>query len=246
MTNKLITALFGLGLAMMVKPACADQIVTTTSFSGPFGQAAGLQYFDPALGTLDSVDVQISGLLKATVQGLGPCTQFGCSVAPYAVQITQNFSSQPGNQFFSFGSPAQLQLQGVGSVEDFTPLATAFSYSFTFTDLSDLAGIVSASASGVVAPPIFVTGTRGGFLTPTNPIGVIDVNTNVLFLGGASQVLGLESDGNITITYNYTPAQPVSGVPESAAWAPLGGFLVALLAGVRRKPFPVTSTVLST
>jgi hypothetical protein len=232
----------GLGLVTLVGTARADQIITAASFSGIIGQAAGLQYFDPTLGTLDSVNVQISGVLQATVQGSGPCTELGCTVAPYSVQISQNFSSEIAGQFFSFGTPAQLLVQGVGSVENFTPVAAAFSYSFSFTSFSDLSGSAPANASGVLVPPLFVTGTRAGFLTPAFPLNdVIDVSTNLISLGGASSVIGLESGGSIFVTYNYTPTQPVSGVSESSAWVSLGGFLFLLFPSVRRSSLLRTS-----
>lgn len=229
--NSIVLALT---LAVIATTARADQVTSTAAFSGLIGQATGLQYFDPTLGTLDSVNVQITGTLQGQVEGGGPCNP-ACEPAPYVVMVNQDFSSFLPGQFFSFSTPAQFVFNGAGSVADFIPITTAFSYSFDFTNLTDFVGSASVGSTGPQAAPGFVSGTRAGFLTPAIPVpDIIDVTTTVASSPGAANVLGLESDGAILITYNYTAAASSSAVPEPTVWAGIGSILLLALGGVRR------------
>ena len=229
-TNSLVLVL---GLAAIANTARADQLITSAAFSGPIGQATGLQYFDPTLGTLNSVDVQIFGTLKGQIEGGGSCDP-ACVPTPYAVVVNQDFSSFLLGQFFSFSTPAEFIFTGSGSIADLIPILTDFTYSFDFTNGTDLVGSASVGSSGGQTPPSLVNGTRGGFLTPAIPVNdIIDVSTTVASSPGATQVIGLESDGTIMVTYNYTPNAPAGAVPEAPEWTGVGGLLLLAVCSLR-------------
>ncbi len=138
-----------LSVGMFASRAGADELFTTASFSGPVGQATGLNYFDPSLGTLDSVNVQINGELQGVVVTAGAGCSPVCVPAPYNVQVDQTFSGL-GGQFFSFDTPAQFDFTGAGTIGEAFPLDTAFSYSFNFTSTTDLIGFTVPSFTGSI------------------------------------------------------------------------------------------------
>ena len=213
---------------ILVKPARADVITTTAGFSGLLGIAPGIQHFDPSLGTLDSINVSILGTLSGDIAASGPCDPTnGCVAIPYDVFVDQSFFGVAG-QFFSFSSPARFQSTGQGVIGQVFPIATVFSYSFTFDNITDLfGGLTFPTFSGPITPPIFISGQRNDFLTPINPINGIDFLTTLVSDAGALSVTGLKSDGSISITYNFTPAP--APVPEPASLVLLGSVLTMLL-----------------
>jgi len=221
------SAVLLLGVGVFATHAQADQLVTSASFSGSFGQATGLNYFDSKLGTLNSVNVQIMGTLQGQFETQGQCDQNGCIPTLYDVEVNQTFTGL-GGQFFSFATPAVFQFVGEGTFAQAFSLATFFSYSFTFNSTTDLAGQAFPNSTGPTIPPLFVSGMRNDFLEPVIPLKEVDVATSLALATGVLDVTGLGSDGAIIITYDYTRA--VSAVPESSMFAPvLAGFLLVLL-----------------
>ena len=216
-----------LSVGMFASRAGADELFTTASFSGPVGQATGLNYFDPSLGTLDSVNVQINGELQGVVVTAGAGCSPVCVPAPYNVQVDQTFSGL-GGQFFSFDTPAQFDFTGAGTIGEAFPLDTAFSYSFNFTSTTDLIGFTVPSFTGASVPPIDIVGSRSDFLTPLISLKEVDVASSLALASGVLDVEGLESDGSILITYSYTPA--AAAVPEPGMLIPLVGFLLVFFA----------------
>jgi hypothetical protein len=186
--------------------------------------------FDPTLGTLTSIDVNISGVLSASgTTGLNMIQQAPGVFVPvpygYQVNVTQQFSGLVG-KYFDFVNPASFTFSGTasGSGEGFSFL-TIFGYSFTFDAQSDIAGFVlpsSSTSAGVLTPPLGgITGLRSDFLQTNVPLDEIDMfqTWSGLSQSGSAQSLQISSvtsSGQLQITYNYTPAAPTA-VPEPAA-----------------------------
>lgn len=209
-----------------LQTARADILVTSSGFSGPFAPATGLQYFDPALGTLNSVNVSITGTLTGQILASGPCDPGACGGVPYLVAVDQTFQG-PAGQFFSSAAPAVFQYTGSGIIGETFPIATSFAYSFDFNNITDLIG--QATPSGIAGPltaPI-ITGHLQDFLTPLAPLHEVDVLTTLATNLGTLATLNVQSTGTIAITYDYTPTPPQpAGVPETGTLAPLGGLLL--------------------
>lgn len=203
------------GLAGLVK-------ITSSTFSAPLGATGtaaiiGLTPFDPALGTLDSVNVTLNGAI--TVLGLASPFRDGFGTAlpySYQVNVTQDFDGL-ADQFFDFDSDALLTLTGSasGAGEPFS-LSAFFSYGFTFDSTTDLVGFTfpSFSASpGILSPPTGISGTRADFLASIvslNQIALIESVSAGLASPVPVSVSGISTSGALLVQYNYTP----TSVPE--------------------------------
>ena len=209
-------------------PVSAGLILQAPSFDVGIGaDIIGVQPFDPALGTLDRVLVDIQGVLEVKGIALSPT---------FSVGVSQNFMGL-AEKYFKFSPDAQLLLTSSGPPGEPVALVTSFRYTFQFNEVTDLSGFTFPAVEG---PLIFVpsiAGTRADFLKTPLPVDEIDVVQAPTLMAGI-QLTTLESQGSLEITYLYTPV----AVPEPSSLALLvSGCLAALTYGWRRRNRPQAS-----
>lgn len=191
----------------------ASVAIQSVGFDGTF-DALSVKRFDPALGTLDSVGVTISGVL--TVSGIALQFPMVPLPATFVVTVDQAFDGL-GGDFFDFGSPARFVLNGMAPDALFT-LISPFSYSFSVTSASDVVGFVIPGSSGPTVPPITVNAHRSDFVGNPAVPGLITLTHAATALPVFSQppvLSSTSSRGVLILEYRYTPATPPS-VPEPA------------------------------
>jgi hypothetical protein len=238
-----VVAILFLGLFIAARPASADSILTVSSFasSDPFAPI-NVTPFDPALGTLDSVNVGITGTL--VVSGVNTAFFAGTVPIPYDYQflVHQSFDGF-ADTFFDFNGDATFFLpnHASGLGESFS-IATNFSYTFTANATTDLTGFIFPSTSstiGALQPPLSgISGQRADFYETSFPIHEIDLSQNafVQFNPVPVVISDVFSAGSMTIQYNYSPTPPptTTPVPEPGTLVLFGSALACGLAGRRR------------
>ena len=196
-------------------PVYADLIVQAQSFDLGVGvDLVGVQPFDPALGTLDRVLVDIQGVLEVRGIALSPTFSIGAS---------QNFMGLAG-KYFEFSPDAQLLLTGSGLPGDPVALVTTFAYTFQFNEVTDLIGVTVPDVQGPFFVVPSIDGRRADFLKTPLPLDEIDVFQAPSFTAGL-QLGTIESQGFLEITYEFTPV----AVPEPGSVALVGIGAVGLL-----------------
>jgi hypothetical protein len=191
------------------------------------------QPFDPALGTLDRVSVRfdavlVSSLLVLPGQTLVPTIEWRVDA------LGLGFSFEPLSATFIFAPVSNPILDPTAPPPPLVhTVATPFDLSFSFTETSDLAGLVipSGSAGGAAAfvPPL-VSGRRADFVERFPGDFVLE---QLLFTSPlAGQTVSFEAGGLIQLEYVYTPA--VAGVPEPGLSLAVAAGLLGLAAGARR------------
>ena len=218
---------------LAVRPASADLITQTRTFTvshSPGLSLTSFDEFDPALGTLDSVTVQINGALGASVLLPGPS-----GVTPIVDFETLRLTGRG----FAFGSG------GLGARFFFPatfPFVANFSLGFTANELSDVTGIVSPNvgASGAtLQPPPTIAARRDDFIENIITPGIQE---EFLFLPvGFTPDSGFTGGGLISLTYDFTPFE-TSGVPEPMTLALFGIGLAGIALTRRRKITPRLSS----
>ena len=210
-------------------PVSAGLILQTHSFDVGVGvDMVGVQPFDPALGTLDRVLVDIQGVLEVKGIALSPT---------FSVGVSQNFMGLAG-KYFNFTNDAQLLVTGTGLPGEPVALVTSFRYTFQFNEVTDQFGFTVPAVEGpFLVFPSSIDGTRADFLRTSFPLDEIDVVQAPTLMAGI-QLTTLESQGSLEITYVYTPV----AVPEPGSLALLvSGSLTALTYGWRRRNRPQAS-----
>lgn len=211
---------------LLGSPAQAASILQVRGFAGSAFGAIGVTPFDPTLGTLDSVDVRILGLLTVggtTLPNLMP-TPAGPVPIPYTYQVSVQQRFFGPQKFFEFNGPAVFTFSGsaTGVGEQFL-LGTNYSYAFSFNSSTDAIGFALPtvnSGPAALAPPLSgISGPLADFVDDGIPINEIDLSQpfpTTLGFGGPSPIVAqYQTSGSLQITYNYTPfAQPV---PEPAS-----------------------------
>lgn len=209
--------LAGLPAAQAV-PLIQSQSFSWTALDPAIGLAA-FNEFDPELGTLESVNVFISGTFTYSV-----------SVAP-GIAVPQAelvIEGLPGGRGFTFAQPARFLFDPIANPGQFPiqgAFGTPFTLDFTIDATSDLVGGTSpggiGAAPGVIAtPPTFVLGEREDFVEGAAPLPLLE-QLRLDPLGVSAT--GLAGGGFIQVTYDYTPAPPSGTVP-----APGTPFLLGL------------------
>ena len=195
--------------------ATADlSVVTQTNFGPGVFNPMSIQPFDPALGTLTSVNVTLNGQVTANVTLVPECG--GAICGPYDVMLDQNFFGiNPA--FFSFGTDATYDFKGLD-----TSLIQSYNYTFTFDAFTDniLNGFTLPNFSplGVgnaaqIIPPVDIIGTRANFLPTLAGLNEINNLLTATVLSPATIVGNYSDAGTLVVEYNYTPAP----VPEPAS-----------------------------
>jgi len=210
-TTGILIAIFGTWAA----PAIAQievQTVPLTGASGPVNYAP----FDPALGTLKSVDVSVNGLYLlecstnnyATVAALGVPTPY-----PIYFDVVTQFDAQAPKLFGGFSTTVLNPFSTAGTLwgdglGDNAYTDVSVSYSFDFSAASDLAGFAVDSQGN------FQNATLSDFLaSPFGPPIETVTSTAQLIGDPYDSVLQLGLEGDVMIQYAYRPA-PVSTVPD--------------------------------
>lgn len=231
-------------LVSLTRPASADLIVVSSAFSGGTFDAIGMTPFDSSLGTLDKVSVNITGTLSVSGSTLPNLVPAGPTLIPtpysYCIDVSQDFEGLLDG-YFDLNDHSAFSMFGLatGVGEPFT-LATTFSYSFNFDDISDLIGFAIPSVSssfGTVVPPFSVSAARADF-TGTGVLEEVDLlqSAAATTLGAAvpPPLIGaFGAEGAIVVTYEYTPTP--APVPEPTMLSLLGvAVVVARAASVWR------------
>lgn len=222
-TRRTAAVLFAAALFGIAPAANADVIIQSKSFtlSGgvPASDVLGFTEFDPDLGTLDSVTVEIAGGFGFQVR-LDP----GEIVVPIVGFDISRLTGQ-GFEFAGNGAtflfPSQTN-SGTSSVTQ--NYFTSYSIDMTFDAVTDLfGGDVPSITSSIAAasPPTSANAQRADFIAGIASIGIQE---QLLFLPqGFTPTSGISGNGSFILTYNYTPAPVVSVTePPSLALFALG------------------------
>ncbi len=228
--------------------ANAALLVRSADFSPP-GTAApqvAFQAFDPSLGTLNSVELVLSGTITATFPTPALADPQGAPV-PYdfSATVTQSFVGLGGLSGFGFGAPAQFQLSGLvasGEAGGVVSVPLIFSYTMRFTELSNVTGFGSlASFSGPTVPPPRVGGTLQMFIAgpdTATPLIIGQTATPPIGLGEIGRIIGSSvMSGAASLTFDYSAAAPPpQPIPEPPMLWLVGLAAVAAVAAKRRRP----------
>ena len=224
-------ALLGLTILLALAvagPADALTVTQVESFSGQF-DFIGVTPFDPMLGTLDRVRVDISGVLTVSgVTGLNllPVGPGALQPVPYdyVLDVQQDFFGL-GGRYFDFSNFAtfhfERQASGTGEA---LQLVAPFSYAFTFDGVTDLIGFALPLTTGVIPPAGGVVGTRARFIDNGVPLDEIDL-TQQLTLSGQQPVT---TPTTITTLTSTGLLQISSDVPEPPSLILLGASLAVV------------------
>jgi hypothetical protein len=228
-----------LGVWMLLLPSLAAADSTFVSVGLPVASGPILvPTFNTSLGTLNSVEVTITGEITVEVQTqlvIGPS---GTPIpTPFGIGVDQNFGGGSGAPF-NFQNPGSFYFTGVGSgLGEVQNLSQYFNYTFQFNQTTDVPGLTSVSSIGPSIPPGIAFGTTSGFASPILPFVneiVTVLPSSFLPTYGATFLIATEQ-GDVQIEYDYTPPAPPSNMPEPATLTLLGSGLLALLARRRMR-----------
>ena len=196
-------------------PAVIASVSQRNAFSGDVLGTVDVSPFDPALGTLESVDVAITGTL--TIEGTAFPNPIGPFGAPtpytYRIIVTQDFSPGFAGKYFDFSAPAEFRFEGLPTtgVGDAIQIAAGFAYDFSFTEITDRVGFASltttSTAGSLIPPAMGALGTRADFLLEPPPLDLILLaqTWQAISFGGPNPVIvSVTAAGTLAITYHYT------------------------------------------
>lgn len=227
-----VLALAVLGLGPLAPAARADSITFINGFgaSGP-AKLVDFDAFDPALGTLDSVFVQIM-VTAASATVFAPPLEVAPGVfAAYQVTLALDVAFEGlAGQFFEFGAPGHMTATAVG----FTPGSgevlvvpfAPFGLDFTIDATSDLVGGFDIPVPAGAVPPTTVNALRSDFVLDVATIESLLATQSVRVVGSTGPVPIAQFStmaGALTVTYHYTP-RPVPE-PRLAVLASVGAVM---------------------
>jgi hypothetical protein len=221
---------------LLALPALASATTLTEFTSGNItgsSSLTGIAGFNPALGTLTSVEVTITGTLSATLLTTPTIGPGGVPIPmPYTVSINQNFTGSPSHDLFSFASPSTFMFSGI-STGGTQVVTSTFNYTFHFNGTTDIVGFagVSASGSAPLIPPGLAFGTLAGFTGSAIPLSELVLTSPGVSVGAT--VTSASSTGGILVEYDYTPAS-TAPVPEPCGFMLLGVGFAGLAFASRR------------
>ena len=201
-----------------------------------------LERFDASSGTLDAVEVEISGRITLNASLPGNTVDNGAgglipSPYGYSFQIEQ---SLPG---FNFLNQPRLALSEANIIgPNALVVSYDYTYSFVFDATSDLIGfapigtsdtLIASRGTASATPPVGANGDRGDFsfvgpgsMVSFVPLLELDVALSNGYNGSGGPPGGtLSSTGRIAVTYRFT--EPALALSEPAS---LSALLFGLLA----------------
>lgn len=226
-----VLAVVGLTAVLLAGEARADSITFVDPFASNVPAAlVDFQAFDPALGTLDSVFVQIA-VSAATATVLAPSLPSGVVgvFVPYQFTLALDVGFEGlGGQFFEFGFPGFMTTTSLGSTSGVgevvvVPVAP-FGLSANFDAGSDFIGFALPVPTAGVVPPATLNAVLNDFLLAPSTVESLLATRAVRVLGASGplpSVLSSAMAGTLSVTYNYTPT-PAVPEPGLAILASIG------------------------
>jgi hypothetical protein len=214
--------------------AKADAIsLASFSISGPAPMFSFSQ-FDPSLGTLNRVSVSITGALSIQVIPEAPNIVDGFGdVGPYPAQVGAGLSFTALSQsllggFSTVVDPAPTVGLGLsdGTMAPYQIVIPLYADSFTFNATTDLIGFALGTLGDAEKARLsdFIANPYG------TPLELVTLDAQLLAATIPGVITSVSFAGSGLIEYDYTPAPPVTSVPDSTSTLVLLTIALALLA----------------
>lgn len=178
--------------------------------------SSNVQLFDPSLGILNSVSVNLSGNIQISGSTI-PYGYYDSSgnfvplVSTVISTITQDFGGL--FELSTYSTPIVGTAMGYGT---YIPTLSSFSYDFTFNDVTDAAGF--ATYASTLFLPGTVSGVLDDFISSGISTGLLSATqtfTNISTVHGIEPLIQAMTVGTILqIDYDYTPVWDTENPPD--------------------------------